>query len=605
MNFVEKLLSIKCKSKTLFISILFSLLCTSIYIVGCGDRVRLPSTSQLTEFEDAGPLKLTIDESSLMSAKISGAPYRVVSNEVLELTMPSILQVITTEESIDTTTTAPYICRISENGTITLPVIGEIEVVGKTLAQIESLVIEAYYPEYTVTRPSVFARVLEYDMAKVSISGAVQNPGVYSLRRDQMSLVALLMEAGGIVEEGAALIKIIHIDDEVVLSDENKNKKIISENAVQQPSGPIDSRLAKLAASYPEFDDIEVKMTYQLLEAVGKKGMLYVTYDKIILLKEQLDVTSEIERLASLEMLAKKEPWIPIAHIDQKLCELAELLEPGSGRRKSEINIPYLNDGNRFQSKFKIKKTNDWIFHGQSRKQVPQFSTADMNYRSDMSGLNRSGYGVLSAQQRTTRRINSEVEFKTSFTMQRYFPAQSENQGVSQPFDQIQNAVTVKPAGTNRKRSSESLVLPIKGLNIPFSDVELRDGDSIIVERLQMPLFTVVGLVLKPGNFEYPPDVQYNLIQAIAFAGGLDQIPEPRYVTIYRLKSDGQIVSAFFNLVNTKQGPGLMDSFNIQIKPGDIISVEHTPRTRTNVFLKNVFRINIGTYFQMNDIWAE
>ena len=154
---------------------------------------------------------------------------------------------------------------------------------------------------------------------------------------------------------------------------------------------------------------------------------------------------------------------------------------------------------------------------------------------------------------------------------------------------------------SGRNQISEALVLPVKGANIPFANVVLHDGDSVIVERLQLPLFSVVGLVKSPGNFPYPPDVRYNLMQALAFAGGLDRATEPRYATIYRLKPDGTIVSAVFEVVHVGNGSRLTEALNTVIKPGDIIAVEHTPRTRTKQFLDMVFRINVGTYWQLND----
>jgi protein involved in polysaccharide export with SLBB domain len=136
-------------------------------------------------------------------------------------------------------------------------------------------------------------------------------------------------------------------------------------------------------------------------------------------------------------------------------------------------------------------------------------------------------------------------------------------------------------------------VLPIKGLNTPFADVALQEGDTVVVERLGQPMFTVFGLVERPGNFPYPPDVQYNLMQAIAFAGGLDRDAEPRYATIYRLNGNGQ--SAHVTLAIT-DGTKLVESSNVIIRPGDIIVVEQTPKTRTKQFLDRTFRANIGIY---------
>ena len=113
-------------------------------------------------------------------------------------------------------------------------------------------------------------------------------------------------------------------------------------------------------------------------------------------------------------------------------------------------------------------------------------------------------------------------------------------------------------------------------------------------------MITVIGLVNKPGNFLYPPDVQYNLMQVLGFAGDLNLAAEPHYVTVYRLKPDGGIVSVVFKIID---GSKLTEASSTLIKPGDIVAVEQTPRTRTKLFLDRVFRINLGTYIRMEDAW--
>jgi ribosomal protein S28E/S33 len=148
--------------------------------------------------------------------------------------------------------------------------------------------------------------------------------------------------------------------------------------------------------------------------------------------------------------------------------------------------------------------------------------------------------------------------------------------------------------------NSENIMLPVKGLNIPFADVALQDGDKVEVLRLELPLFTVIGLVQKPGNFPYSPDAQYNLMQALAFAGGLDREADPYYATIYRLGRDGSIVRVPVEIIDAEDGSRLTNAWNTRVKPGDIVAVEHTPRTRTNVFLERLFRINVGAYVPLN-----
>ncbi len=47
------------------------------------------------------------------------------------------------------------------------------------------------------------------------------------------------------------------------------------------------------------------------------------------------------------------------------------------------------------------------------------------------------------------------------------------------------------------------------------------------------------------------------------------------------------------------------EALNTRIKPGDIIAVEHTPRTRTNAFLNKVFRVSAGVYLRAEDLWDD
>ena len=255
----------------------------SIQLAGCSDHVSLPSELQLAQFEKNGPDLPAMGMHRLLTARMHEAP---LPGEVIEITMPLILRVVTTDEPSATEADAPYLSRVSETGTITLPAVGELDVAGKTLAQIESSIIEAYYPKFTQTRPSVFVR----------------------LAREQ---------------------------------------------------------------------------------------------------------------------------------------------------------------------------------------------------------------------------------------------------------------------------------------------------------GLEQPLFTVLGLVNRPGNFPYPPSVRYNVMQALGCAGGLDRVTDPRFATIYRLTTDGTVVGKNFAVAGDQDKTNLTYALNTLVKPGDIVVVEHTPRTRAKMFLDRVFRINMGTYIRLDDAWDE
>lgn len=114
------------------------------------------------------------------------------------------------------------------------------------------------------------------------------------------------------------------------------------------------------------------------------------------------------------------------------------------------------------------------------------------------------------------------------------------------------------------------------------------------VNKYQMEsqrVFAVIGLVNKSGVFPYPADVQYTLMEALAFAGGLDMVADPRYLKIYRKDAGGDLISATFS-VDKKS---MTDTYATVIKPGDLVYVDHTLHTRINKFVTDVFHVTIGT----------
>jgi protein involved in polysaccharide export with SLBB domain len=104
--------------------------------------------------------------------------------------------------------------------------------------------------------------------------------------------------------------------------------------------------------------------------------------------------------------------------------------------------------------------------------------------------------------------------------------------------------------------------------------------------------FTVTGLVKKTGVFPYPTNVKYSLVDALSFSEGVDVVTDPHYVKIYRRNDEGNIVAATFKI----DSKSFSQASNVIIKPGDVISVQTTPRTQTNRFLADVLRFNFGVY---------
>jgi len=277
--------------------------------------------------------------------------------------------------------------------------------------------------------------------------------------------------------------------------------------------------------------------------------MKVVDSEGVVLFTEHMDIARRVDRLTLLRELALRRPWASTAATEDKLRALAESIS-AADRITKDIS------SNGFASPASYSPVN-----------IPRRINGGRPGGS--SAQNASLYKDVQENRRKLVEVRQAEEYPET------------------------------------RREDGPVILPIEGLNIPFADVALQDGDNVIVERLELPLFTVLGLVSRPGNFPYPPDVRYNLMQAIGFAGGLDRTAEPRYATVYRLTRDGAIASAVFKVVRTTEDSEFVAAMNATMKPGDIVFVEHTPRTRTKVFLDNVFRINLGTYYQLNDAWGD
>jgi len=589
------------------INVIFNFILTMfllLWITGCGDQVRLPSTQQLIEFEKAGPGRPSLDIDRLIRADVRGGTYHVVPGDVLELTMPAIVRFVTAEEAdggIDAAT--PYLCRVNERGNITLPTVGDIRASGRDLSQIELDVVNAYYPNYVMTRPSVFTRVLEYKTAKVSITGAVQKPGIYSLRSDQMSLVALLMEAGGIIDEGAALIRIVR-HDQTAPYQGNAVFNTIEEATEQSTEVDAATRL-RAAVSRPSEVGNNIELSFRESATLRTTGKLTIRHNQTLLFAEQIDITDPEARLILLSKLERSEPGISVTEVNENLCMLAALLENGADNYNTQTKDISENINSRTKS-----GVNPYVRSTQA-KTVPQhrsrLSTADVQ-QSLWLPVNRAQYRHTMLDRQSfdlDKDSNSRGAVSASYLASDMSEDEVFDKKAIEVLMQDRSSKSERITSSDDTQTHQAFILPIKGMNIPFTNVVLQDGDSIIVERLQLPLFSVLGLVNNPGNFPYPPDARYNLMQALAFAGGLDRATEPRYATIYRLKTDGTIVSAIFEVARVRNGSRFTEALNTLIKPGDIVAVEHTPRTRTKMFLDTVFRINIGTYWRLNDSWED
>ncbi|HVA00133.1 MAG TPA: polysaccharide biosynthesis/export family protein [Terriglobia bacterium] len=126
-----------------------------------------------------------------------GPEYQIGPEDVLEIT---VFQVKDLDETV----------RVSNDGTIAVPLLGRIVASGLTPDQLRKELEQAYGMNY-LQNPQVSVFVKEFHAQPISIIGAVQKPGLYQITGPR-SLVEALSLAGGLSSgQGAAPGKTLYV----------------------------------------------------------------------------------------------------------------------------------------------------------------------------------------------------------------------------------------------------------------------------------------------------------------------------------------------------------------------------------------------------------
>jgi polysaccharide export outer membrane protein len=98
--------------------------------------------------------------------------------------------------------------RVSQDGFIVLPLVGQVRAGNKTTAQLQSAIEAALGQDYLV-HPSVSVLVAEYQARRVTVLGAVKTPGTFTLMRNSTTVLDVLALAGGVNEHAGSAIYVM------------------------------------------------------------------------------------------------------------------------------------------------------------------------------------------------------------------------------------------------------------------------------------------------------------------------------------------------------------------------------------------------------------
>lgn len=103
--------------------------------------------------------------------------------------------------------------RVTENGTITFPLIGSVKIGGMTVSAAEKAIANALRAGSFVKQPQVNILPLQMRSRQVSVLGQVGRPGRFPLETFTTSVTEMIAIAGGIAPGGADLVILTGIRD--------------------------------------------------------------------------------------------------------------------------------------------------------------------------------------------------------------------------------------------------------------------------------------------------------------------------------------------------------------------------------------------------------
>jgi polysaccharide export outer membrane protein len=99
---------------------------------------------------------------------------------------------------------------VQTNGAISLPLLGEVQVAGLTVGEVQRKITNLLAKDYLVN-PQVEVKVREYQSQFVSVVGEVNSPGRKPIR-GRMRLIDALVESGGFKPNASAEVLITRVD---------------------------------------------------------------------------------------------------------------------------------------------------------------------------------------------------------------------------------------------------------------------------------------------------------------------------------------------------------------------------------------------------------
>jgi len=173
--------------------------------------------------------------------------------------------------------------RVSEDGNITLPLLGEVEVEGLTKNEVERKLAGLLEERY-LQDPQVTVFIKDYQSKRISLIGAINKPGSYPLLGRQ-TLLQIISEAGGLTLDAGGNIVVIRqlpdgtstsiqisINDLILKGDASLNVPLEANDIINVPVDKLVSIYVFGQVKNPGALDVRISHIPTLLQAIAQAG---------------------------------------------------------------------------------------------------------------------------------------------------------------------------------------------------------------------------------------------------------------------------------------------------------------------------------------------
>lgn len=158
--------------------------------------------------------KIKIEDKSIKTTEYKGTDYMIGSEDLLEIRVFELPELNNT-------------VRVSSDGKINIPPLGDIEIAGLSKSAAEKKISELLQKNF-VNDAHVVIFIKEYRSQKVNIIGAINKPGNYAIMGEK-SLLEILSDAGGISDKAGEKLYVFRRKDSQMMKIEINLKELLEQ----------------------------------------------------------------------------------------------------------------------------------------------------------------------------------------------------------------------------------------------------------------------------------------------------------------------------------------------------------------------------------------